>query len=104
MKKNVIKCGLTFLFAIGSMANLFAWNYPVDTGFEKIATIGTEDLYGKYKAGQVIIVDVRSKIEYETTHVKNSVHIPVGNKSFASKLKSFLEELLFLSKCSVMIR
>jgi len=33
----------------------------------------------KYDAGEVVIVDVRSKIEYNVIHPKDAVHVSVAN-------------------------
>ena len=71
---------LSALLVFASQA--MAWNYPAESGYAKVPTINAEELFLKYQANTVLIIDVRSKIEYDTAHLQDAVHIPLANRSF----------------------
>ncbi len=55
--------------------------------YHHVSYIEIDDLYQEYLAGNVIIVDVRSQLEYETIHIDGALHIPVGSQAFEPKVK-----------------
>jgi rhodanese-related sulfurtransferase len=46
----------------------------------------------EYEAGNAIIVDVRSKIEYNVIHPIGAVHIPISNMKFAKNVASLAKQ------------
>lgn len=63
-----------------------------DPRYLSLTFIDTDDVYQEYLQDKAVIVDVRSKLEYETIHVKGSVHIPVGSYLFEKEVKALAEE------------
>lgn len=64
-------------------------DFPGRKKYPKIPYIELADLHKTLK--QVVVVDARSKLEFETLRVKNSVNIPVASKKFeeeVAKLRS----------------
>ena len=87
VKKCLFVFSWVLLATVLTVGQVKAWNYPVESGYEEVPTIGTQELYEKYKSNAGTIVDVRSKIEYKTAHIKGAVHIPLSNKKFITLLK-----------------
>lgn len=59
--------------------------YPLRNIFPAINTISTEILHDKYD--DVVIVDVRSKLEYDVIHISKALHIPVADRTFIRDLE-----------------
>lgn len=72
-------------FCISSTAS--ASEFPGRAKYPDVSYIGTEALYKAYNAGEAIIVDVRSTIEYNVIHPVDALHIPVAKMDFAKKVK-----------------
>lgn len=53
--------------------------------YPTLQTISTADLSTRYD--QAVIVDVRSKIEYEVVHINKAVHLPVALGNFLTELE-----------------
>ncbi|MDH4162205.1 MAG: rhodanese-like domain-containing protein [Nitrospirota bacterium] len=58
--------------------------YPLRAKFPKVKYMTTEELNLGYK--KTIIVDVRSKIEYDVIHISKAVHVPVSTANFTKDL------------------
>ena len=54
--------------------------------------IDLADLKAGYDSGNIILVDVRSTVEYDTIHAKNAVHISLSNQNFLDNLKALVEK------------
>lgn len=65
---------------IGSTMALAGEDFPGRAKYPKIPYIELGDLYKTLK--DVVVVDARSKLEFETLRVKDSLNIPVASKSF----------------------
>jgi rhodanese-related sulfurtransferase len=74
-------------------ATALAIEYPgrQEPKYHQVPYIEINDLYQEYLAGNVIIVDVRSQLEYETIHIDRAFHIPVGNQAFEAEVKKLAE-------------
>ena len=73
------------LFSITFGVNAKNNVYPGRDIFSDVPIVELQDLY-KHR-DQVVIVDARSKIEYNTLRIRGAVNIPLGSKSFASNMK-----------------
>lgn len=71
---------------------LSAEEFPARKKYPMAPPISTQDLYKDYEAGKVVIVDVRSNIEYKVIHPVNAAHIPVGKMGFVSEVKKLIAE------------
>ncbi|MBN4079465.1 rhodanese-like domain-containing protein [Beggiatoa alba] len=70
-------------------------DFPGRAKYPKIPFIELADLYGKLN--NVIVVDARSKLEFETLRVKDSVNIPVASIQFEeniAKLRSTTDKTI----------
>jgi rhodanese-related sulfurtransferase len=79
MRKIAIFSLLT-LFLFGTVGAFAAEDFPGRKKYPKIPYIELADLHKTLK--DVVVVDARSKLEFETLRVKNSVNIPVASKQF----------------------
>ena len=89
MKRRVYCCVAVFFVVLMFAVPGMAIEYPgrEDPKYQNVPYIEIEELYQDYLDGNVIIVDVRSELEYNTIHVDGSVHIPVGAGSFEAEVK-----------------
>ncbi len=58
--------------------------FPGRTEYKQIPYIELEDFYRKIN--DVAVVDVRSKLEFETLRVKTAINIPVAGENFEAKI------------------
>ena len=77
---------VTVLFSLVASVCL-AGQFPYRDKYPQVPVIELEELKAEYDRGDVVIVDVRSKIEYDVIHPKNAVHVSISNKNFLSRLK-----------------
>lgn len=59
--------------------------FPQRAQFSDVAVLTTEQLMTQYDAS--VIVDVRSKFEFDVVHIAKAVHVPVSSESFLSALE-----------------
>ncbi len=59
--------------------------FPLREKYSQIPVITIEDLEQNYE--NVIIVDVRSKLEYETIHINKALNIPIAKGTFGKELE-----------------
>ncbi|MBI9092936.1 MAG: rhodanese-like domain-containing protein [Desulfobacterium sp.] len=85
MKTLLLGSVLLLLFSVNALA---AWQYPAESGYGDIPTIGVEELYDQFKQGKALIVDVRSSIEYSTAHIQSAINIKVSVKDFVKRLQN----------------
>jgi|GEM_PF-425019 len=64
--------------------------FPLREKFNKVKYITTEALNREYK--KTIIVDVRSKIEFDVIHINKAVHIPIAATLFIKNLEKVREK------------
>lgn len=92
MKSSTKKISLLFfvilpLFSFSVLAND---KFPLRAKYKDVPVISTEDLRKDYQ--KVIIVDTRSKFEYDVVHVNNAKFNPVSNILFESRLKKLRDK------------
>jgi rhodanese-related sulfurtransferase len=76
----------TFFMILGFVSTGMATDFPHRKDFPTVPPINSEELIKEYEAGNAIIVDVRSKIEFEAIHPKKAVHGPLANVKFAKNV------------------
>jgi rhodanese-related sulfurtransferase len=71
--------------------------FPMRVRYPDVDVISTVDLAKKYDS--VVIVDVRTKYEYDTLHIKEAIHLPLGtgfgDKVAALRVKSGSKPIVF---------
>lgn len=83
MRKIAIFFVLT-LFLFGTVGAFAADDFPGRKKYPKIPYIELTDLHKTLK--DVVVVDARSKLEFETLRVKDSVNIPVASDKFEGNI------------------
>ncbi|MFH1020469.1 MAG: rhodanese-like domain-containing protein, partial [Pseudomonadota bacterium] len=58
---------------------LWGEEFPGRAKYPTAQPISTEALHEDFKAGKVVIVDVRSIIEYDVIHPVGAIHVPISN-------------------------
>ncbi len=89
-KALFIALSVSLLLAILTPAS--ASNFPHRKDFPSVLPIESEQLIQEYESNNVIIVDVRSKIEYDVIHPKGAIHIPVSNVNFVKNVDKLIKE------------
>lgn len=74
-----------FLFSVSLTPVLAAEEFPLRAKYPQVQTISTEALSRDYQ--QAIIVDVRSRIEYDVVHINKALYIPVALSNFVGELE-----------------
>lgn len=64
--------------------------FPYRSHYIDVEVIETADLSKRFD--NVVIVDVRSKYEYETLHIKGSHNIPVNKSNFTDKIRELRQK------------
>lgn len=80
---------LLAVLAVASVASdvaLANGEFPLRERYREVQVISTEELFRI--ADQALIVDVRSRYEYETMHINGAIHIPVGSADFLARLRA----------------
>lgn len=80
-------------YIVGLLVALFsAGSVMANEGFPGRAEFPEIKIYEKDQLAQdfanVMVVDTRSSLEYETLRIKDSVNVPVASKNFAEQVKS----------------
>ncbi|MGD9546813.1 MAG: rhodanese-like domain-containing protein [Candidatus Krumholzibacteriia bacterium] len=60
--------------------------YPYRGDYPDVKTIETYDLFLGLESGEFVVVDVRSKLEYDVIHIDGAHHIAVSQKTFAGEI------------------
>jgi rhodanese-related sulfurtransferase len=73
-----------FIWFIATTAAMAAEEFPGREKYPKVPYIELEDLNKTFN--EVVVVDARSKLEYETLRIKGAVNIPVASKTFEEQV------------------
>lgn len=71
--------------AVAETAELEGEAYPHREAFADVNVISTDDLRKQYD--QVLVVDVRSKFEYDVVHIANAVNVPLSHEGFLAEIE-----------------
>jgi predicted sulfurtransferase len=93
MKTVLYVISLALIITLASAGSVLAIDYPgrQEQKYKDVPYIGMDQLYKDYIDGKVVIVDVRSKLEFDTIHTEGAVHIPIADRSFEDGLKRLVE-------------
>ena len=82
---------VTLLVAwIFSAALCLAEDFPYRKDFPDVPVIELAELKAGYDAGSIIMVDVRSDIEFDAIHSKKAKHVSLGTQNFLPELKALI--------------
>lgn len=86
MKKSVLVMLMGMVCSMMAAGGSFAAEgYPLRAKYPKARYISTEELKKEY--ARAVIVDVRSKLEFDVIHIAKAVHVPVALKTFDKEVK-----------------
>ena len=93
MNKIVKSIFISISLFLFSMHNLQANvdEFPGRKAFPDIPVIELAQL--RDTINDVVIVDTRSRYEYETLHIKNAINLPVASKTFEQDLKNLVDKV-----------
>lgn len=90
---RAIAAGLALGLVLGCGAAVAAdLQFPHRTDYPDVRPIGAFDLHAGQESGEIVIVDVRSKLEFDTIHATDAVHMPVAVKTFGATMLKFAQE------------
>ena len=73
---------LVGLVVVTAGSALAADKYPNRGDYPDVPTIETSDLFDGLQDDSIVVVDVRSKLEYDVIHVTGAAHAPVSKQTF----------------------
>ena len=85
----LLAVGAVFIFALPAV---HAVEFPgrQKAKYKSVQPIEIEELYTDYVENRVNIIDVRSRLEYDTIHIDSALNIPVTKRNFESELKKVI--------------
>lgn len=82
--QKIVLGAACFVLSVVLTAAAAEEGFPLRAKFPKVKYISTEALHRDYH--NTIIVDVRSKFEYDVIHINKAVHVPVATAMFIKDL------------------
>ena len=84
---------LSFLLFLNSnVTPAYAEEFPYRQDYPEVPFITTEGLGEKYTAGESVIIDVRSCIEYDVIHPVDALNIPVSEIVFQKRTQEVIDQ------------
>lgn len=65
----------------------YAEDFPYRQNYPDVPIIGLNDVRSGYEKGEIIFVDARTKMEFDTIHIRDAVHIDFSTQQFLSTLQ-----------------
>lgn len=85
--RRFLAASLTLCMILGFTIHASALEFPHRADFPGVSTISSEALVKGQTTGDIIIVDVRSQIEYNVIHPVGALHIPISNVRFVKTVQ-----------------
>lgn len=82
--QRIMVLAVSLVLAIAATTAAADEGFPLRAKFPSVKYVTTDDLVKKYQ--EMIIVDVRSKIEYDVIHINKAVHVPISTAMFTKDL------------------
>lgn len=82
---NLKRSLLILLALVVTAGQTLAADFPLREKYPQVRPVSSAELLASYN--DAVIVDVRSKIEFDVIHISKAVHIPVAEGSFLSALE-----------------
>ena len=89
---KIVVAVMAVLVCFLSVSSVFAEEFPYRKDFPNVSYISSQDLKAKYDKKEVIVIDVRSKIEYDVMHVDKCIHIPMSYATFVNDVGKLIKE------------
>ncbi len=75
-----------------SVSAVFSEEFPYRKDFPNLSYISSQELKAKYDKNDVLLIDVRSKFEYDVIHVTKSIHISMAYATFVGDVEKLIKE------------
>lgn len=82
---------LTIMFLIPGLT-CFAGDFPYRDKYSSIPVIELDTLKSGYDSGAVLLVDVRTSIEFDTIHPKKAHNVPLDEPGFVQNLSKLADQ------------
>jgi len=92
INSKIVVAVMAVLVCVLSVSVVFAEEFPHRKDFPNVSHISSQELKAKYDKNEVIIIDVRSKIEYNTIHIEKALHIPMAYATFINDVMNLIKE------------
>ncbi|OGW26935.1 MAG: hypothetical protein A2X59_04805 [Nitrospirae bacterium GWC2_42_7] len=83
---------VSILAVLLSVSVVFAEDFPARKDFPNVSYVSSTDLKAKFDKKEAIIIDVRSKIEYDAIHIDKSLHISMAYATFIDDVAKVIKE------------
>ena len=83
---------LLLLISLIAVTAVAGDKYPHRGDYPDVPTIETSDLFDGLQDDSIVVVDVRSKLEYDVIHVTGAVHAPVSKQTFDSAVTELAQQ------------
>lgn len=90
MRNIIVFLLIPVLFLIHSPC--FGGDFPYREYYPEVQTIDNDELKKGIEQQNIIVVDVRSSVEYEAIHIQGAFNIPYTNARFSEQLRKVAEE------------
>ena len=84
---SVLLSIIVLLFAQQVLSKEANKEFPGRDLYPEVPYIELQDFYQKLKRKEVVVVDVRSSLEFDTLRVKDAVNIPLASKTFVADMR-----------------
>ncbi|WP_455219983.1 rhodanese-like domain-containing protein [Kaarinaea lacus] len=84
---SVLLSIVVLLFTQQVFAKETKTEFPGRDLYPEVPYIALQDFYQKLKRKEVLVVDVRSSLEFDTLRVKEAINIPLASKTFVSDMR-----------------
>ncbi|MBW3696656.1 rhodanese-like domain-containing protein [Vibrio sp. T187] len=81
---------MTLLVLIFSSMSVASERFPYRSAFSDVPVIEVEQLRKQYD--DVVIIDVRSKLEYDVIHISKAINVTMSNLGFEEKAKNLAKK------------
>ena len=78
---------VVIMFAQQALAKEANKEFPGRDLYPEVPYIELQDFSQKLKRKEIIVVDVRSSLEYDTLRVKGAINVPLASKTFVSDMR-----------------
>lgn len=85
MSKLAVKVPFVLFLAMLMVGTAFAAEFPLREKYPDVKPISIEELNANY--AETVIIDVRSKEEFDVIHIEKAMHIPVTKGGFLADLE-----------------
>ncbi len=88
MSVHVSRFFLTVLILLSSAPLCPAEEFPYRKNYPDVPVMELKAVHDLYKNDRALLLDARTKVEFDTIHVKNAIHLDFAKQDFHDKLQA----------------